>query len=104
MHEGVPAYLAQQLIAQYGEETAERIAAGYAASRAVTLRANPLKADVQTVRQALAERGIETEPVAWYSDAMIVKNAREDALTALDMPKEEENKQAEAEAASGVEE
>ena len=85
MHAGVPAYLAQQLIAQYGEETAERIAAGYAASRAVTLRANPLKADVQTVRQALAERGIETEPVAWYSDAMIVKNAREDALTALDL-------------------
>ena len=38
MHEGVPAYLAQLLVAQYGEETAERIAAGYEASRAVTLR------------------------------------------------------------------
>ena len=85
MHEGVPAYLAQLLIAQYGEELAERIANGYAASRAVTLRANPLKADAQTVRQALGEKGIETEPVAWYGDAMIVKNAREDALTALDL-------------------
>ena len=85
MHEGVPAYLAQLLIAQYGEETAERIAEGYAKSRAVTLRANPLKADAQTVRQALCEKGIETEPVAWYGDAMIVSNAREDALTALDL-------------------
>ena len=63
MHEGVPAYLAQLLIAQYGEETAEQIAKGYEAQRAVTLRANPLKTDVQTVRQALAAQGIETEPV-----------------------------------------
>ena len=42
MHEGVPAYLAQLLVQQYGEEIAERIAAGYEAQRAVTLRANPL--------------------------------------------------------------
>ena len=55
MHEGVPAYLAQLLTAQYGEETAERIAQGYAAQRAVTLRANPLKVDVKTVLQALAD-------------------------------------------------
>ena len=85
MHEGVPAYLAQMLIQQYAEELAERITQGYAAQRAVTLRANPLKTDVQAVRQALADRGIETRPVAWYGDAMIVENAREDALTQLDM-------------------
>ncbi|MBQ7885658.1 MAG: RsmB/NOP family class I SAM-dependent RNA methyltransferase [Clostridia bacterium] len=85
MHEGIAAYLAQQLRAQYGEETAERIAQGYAAQRMVTLRANSLKTDVQTVRQALADKGIETDPVSWYGDAMIVKNAREDALTALEM-------------------
>ena len=28
MHEGVPAYLAQLLVSQYGEETAQRIAQG----------------------------------------------------------------------------
>ncbi|MBR4039047.1 MAG: RsmB/NOP family class I SAM-dependent RNA methyltransferase [Clostridia bacterium] len=72
-------------MAQYGEETAERIAQGYAAQRAVTLRANPLKADVHTVAKTLAEKGIETQAVAWYSDAMIVKNAREDAIEALEM-------------------
>ena len=85
MHEGVPAYLAQLLIAQYGEETAQRIAAGYEAQRAVTLRANPLKTNAQAVREALAGMGIETQPVSWYGDAMIVKNAREDALTSLEM-------------------
>ncbi|MBQ4266501.1 MAG: RsmB/NOP family class I SAM-dependent RNA methyltransferase [Clostridia bacterium] len=85
MHEGVPAYLAQLLCAQYGEEMAERIAQGYAAQRAVTLRANPLKSDAAAVRAALAVNGIETNPVSWYADAMIVESAREDALTKLDM-------------------
>ena len=85
MHEGVPAYLAQLLRAQYGEETAERIAQGYAAQRAVTLRANPLKTDAQTVRERLAAQDIETSPVPWYADAMIVRGAREDALTGLDL-------------------
>jgi len=85
MHEGVPAYLAQLLCAQYGEETAERIAQGYAVQRAVTLRANPLKASAAEVREALAAQGIETSPVSWYGDAMIVKNVREDALTKLDL-------------------
>lgn len=85
MHEGVPAYLAQLLCAQYGEETAERIAQGYAAQRAVTLRANTLKTDAQAVRERLAAQGIETSPVPWYADAMIVSGAREDALTGLDL-------------------
>ena len=85
MHEGVPAYLAQLLVAQYGEELAEKIAQGYATQRAVTLRANLLKTNAQAVRAALTEKGIETEDVPWYGDAMIVKSAREDALTALDM-------------------
>lgn len=85
MHEGVPAYLAQMLCAQYGEETAERIAQGYAAQRAVTLRANLLKASAETVKEKLAAQGIETSPVAWYGDAMIVHGVREDALTRLDL-------------------
>ena len=85
MNEGVPAYLAQLLIKQYGEETAERIAAGFEAQRAVTLRANRLKADAPAVRAKLAEKGIETGTVAWSEDAMIALNVREDALTALDL-------------------
>lgn len=83
MMENVPAYLAELLCAQYGEEIAERIAAGFDSQRAVTLRANALKSDRETIRAALAQQGIETEDVPWSGDALIVKNAREDALTAL---------------------
>ncbi len=85
MHEGVPAYLAQLLVSQYGEEIAEQIAGGFAAQRAVTLRANRLKTDVQTVNEKLAAQGVETQRVDWSEDALIVLNAREDALTALDL-------------------
>lgn len=85
MHEGLPAYLAQLLISQYGEETAQRIAAGFEAQRAVTLRANRIKTDVQTVRAKLEEKGIGTQPVSWSEDALIVRDVREDALTALDL-------------------
>ena len=85
MHEGVPAYLAQLLASQYGEETAERIAAGFEARRAVTLRANTLKTDAQTVAEKLEARGIATQRVAWSNDALIAENVREDALQALDL-------------------
>ena len=40
MHEGIPSYLAQLIVAQYGEETAERISSGFEKKRVVTLRAN----------------------------------------------------------------
>lgn len=85
MHEGVPAYLAQLLISQYGEETAERIAAGFEVRRSVTLRANRLKTDAKTVAQKLLEKGIQTETVSWSEDALIAVDVREDALTALDL-------------------
>ena len=85
MHEGIPAYLAQLLCAQYGEETAERIAQGYEAQRAVTLRVNPLKGNVQTVKEKLEELGIAVTPVSWDADAMIVHDVREDALEKLPM-------------------
>ena len=85
MHEGVPAYLAQLLVSQYGEETAQRIAQGFEAQRAVTLRVNRLKADAQTVRESLMEKGIETQTVSWSEDALIAPAVREDALEALAM-------------------
>ena len=81
----VPAYLSQLLDEQYGAETADRIAQGYAAQRAVTLRANTLKTDAETVRAKLSEKGIRMLPVGWSADAMIVCDVREDALTQLDL-------------------
>ncbi len=83
MQEGIPSYLAQLIIAQYGEETAERIAQGFECRRKTTLRANTIKSDAATVRAALNAVGIGTQDVAWSKDAMILENAREDAVTPL---------------------
>ena len=83
MHEEVPPYLNELLCAQYGGETAQRIAAGYAARRAVTLRANRLKTDAQAVYEALTAQGIALSRVPWSEDAFICEGVREDALTAL---------------------
>lgn len=83
MHQSVPSYLAELLCAQYGEELAGNIAEGFAAQRAVTLRANTLKSDRDAVRAALCAQGIHTQDVPWSADALIVEGAREDAVTAL---------------------
>lgn len=81
----IPGYLAQLLEAQYGQEDAARIGQGYRAARRVTLRVNRLKARTQDVRGQLHAAGIETREVPWYEDALIIENAREDAVTALPM-------------------
>ena len=83
MHEGIPSYLAQLILAQYGEETAERISRGFEAKRVTTLRANRIRSDAAAVRAALDGAGIAVRDVAWSGDAMILENAREDAVTPL---------------------
>lgn len=83
MHEGIPSYLAQLILAQYGEETAERISRGFEAKRVTTLRANRIRSDAATVRAALDGASIAVRDVAWSGDAMILENAREDAVTPL---------------------
>lgn len=80
-----PLFLAELLAAQYGEAVAGRIMEGYAARRGVSLRVNRLKAEVSQVREALAQAGIATQTVAWSEDALIVREAREDAIAALPM-------------------
>lgn len=79
----IPAYLAQCITAQYGEETAARIERGFACRRRVTLRANTIKSDAASVRAALAAANIAVSDVAWSADAMILEGVREDAVTPL---------------------
>lgn len=79
----IPAFLKEKLAAQYGGEGLERIAAGYGVRRCTTLRVNRLRASVDGVRRALEEAGIHTQAAPFYEDALIVLDAREDALAAL---------------------
>ena len=85
MREDIPQYLREQLLLQYGEADAERIAAGYEARRQVTLRVNRLKGDAASVCAALEAAGIGIQSVPWYEDAMILPGVREEAVTALEI-------------------
>lgn len=79
----IPAFLQEKLIAQYGEETARRILASYAARRPVTLRVNALRADALAVREQLSAAGIAFDDVPWSEHALILRDVREDAVRAL---------------------
>lgn len=78
----ISAFLSEKLSAQYGDEAA-RIFAGFSSQRLTTLRVNRLKTDADTVRRALADAGIEMQTAAWSEDALILLNAKEDAVSAL---------------------
>lgn len=78
----VPALFLERLHAQYGAALADEIVSGLV-RRPVTLRANPLKADALTVRQALEAAGIAHDTVPWYADAFILRDVREERVQAL---------------------
>ena len=83
MEQMIPGFLEEMLKKQYGEEAFAKILAGYQARRPVTLRVNPLKADRNTVEQALTGAGIAFKNVSWYEDAMIIEDAREPEIQEL---------------------
>lgn len=69
--------------------TDERILTGFerARNRVVTLRANTLKTDADTVAAALDHAGIAYERVPWYADAFVITEERERAIWELDIYK-----------------
>lgn len=79
----MPELMADHIARRYGAETAEEIARGFAQKRPVTLRVNTLRAAKEDVLQALAGAGIAAREVSWYADALILPDAREEALRAL---------------------
>ena len=78
----IPEPLIALLREQYSPEVADRVTAGFV-RRAVTLRVNTLKATPDEVTAALTSAGIAWQPVPWYADALILPDAREEALRAL---------------------
>ncbi|MDE7158863.1 MAG: hypothetical protein K2N74_04735, partial [Clostridiales bacterium] len=73
-------FLKDELIKEYGTETAEQIMLGYSALRSVTLRANTLKTNIETLKTQLREMGIAFHEVEWYSDALILESCTEEEL------------------------
>lgn len=81
-------HLMKLLESQYGSEYAEKILAGYAAKRKVTLRVNTIKSSVNEVEDVLQKENIQFFPVSWYSEAFIIENADERSIQELDIYKE----------------
>lgn len=85
----LPRDFIDRLYGEYPALLVERILRGFAVNRPVTLRVNRLRAVAgsaavagasfagnedlaATIRTELADHGIATEPVSWYSDALVV--------------------------------
>jgi len=88
MEQQIPAFLQEMLISQYGEELFSKILSGYEKERAVTLRVNTLKTDVDFVKQCLKDAGIGFLEVSWSKEALIIEGVREDAIRSLTMYEE----------------
>ncbi len=84
----VPEFLAEKLVSQYGSEIFTRIVQGYKAERLVTLRVNTIKSDSQEVKKSLKSNHILFRTVPWYENALIVENARENAVRELEIYKQ----------------
>ena len=82
-NDGLPAFLEPLLAEQYTEDDVQRILAGLQERRAVTLRANTLRANRDEVAQALDEAGITWESVPWYADAFVLPAASEKDVWSL---------------------
>ena len=86
----LPDFFAPLLAEQYEPSDVQRILDGCSATRPVTLRANTLLASREEVASALDDAGIAYEPVEWYGDAFVIRDAREKAL--WDLPVYQEGK------------
>lgn len=80
---GLPNFLLEALTHQYDEATRVKILDGMNARRAVTLRANTLKTDAESVAAALNAAGISFSRAPFWENAFILDTAREKDVWAL---------------------
>ena len=77
MIQGIPNFLYEKLIKQYGEETTNKIIEGYSKNRPVTLRVNTLKNNIQNVKEIFANQESNVQEVSWYKNALIIPKRSE---------------------------
>ena len=69
---------------QYNDEDVERIFNGYNSKRAVTLRINIIKTNVEDIKNELKTQNVEFEAIPWSEEALIIKNKSEKDLQQLE--------------------
>lgn len=80
----IPDFFREMLNSQYGESLANKITDGFC-KRVVTLRANTIKSNVESVKETLTNYGIDFKEVIWYKDALIIENAKESDIRKLNI-------------------
>ncbi len=83
----IPVFLKEKLEKQYGKECLNKIFDGFLSDKKVTIRVNTLKSNKAEIENCLENENIEFESVNWYKDAIIIKNAKEIDLQALEIYK-----------------
>lgn len=85
MQEEIPEFLYELLTKQYDKETVEKIIEGYKKERPVTLRTNTIKSNIETIKENLTQSGIKYNEVLWNKEALIIEEAREEAIKKLEI-------------------
>lgn len=85
MELSIPNFLKEKLVKQYGEEQTQKIIEGYSQKRAVTLRANLLKTNVEHIEEELKKAQIAYQKVPWNTAAFILENVAEQEIRTLDI-------------------
>ena len=81
----LPKEFIEELYSNYTPLTVDKILSGMTGKRNTTIRVNTLKSDVQKIMNILKENAIKFDRVNWYTDALIIKNATEKQIEALEI-------------------
>lgn len=81
----LPDFFLEMLNKQYGRELTNRILEGYSKKRAVSLRVNTLKSNINTIKNKLLDEEIQFETVSWNDNALIIKNTNEKTIQNMDI-------------------
>lgn len=81
----IPEFLVEMLNKQYNEKIVSEILQGFNVKRKVTLRVNNLKTNLDIGKNEFDKLGIKYKTVKFYENALIIDNASEKDLQALEM-------------------
>ena len=88
MEKAVPEFFKENLIEQYGKETAQNLICDLIKPKKVTLRVNTIKSDADEIKAVLDAKNIRFTTINWYKDAFIIENVKEDIIKELDIYKQ----------------
>ena len=81
----LPEKFIDELYEMYSPVTVDKILLGMTDDRYLTLRVNTIKYNIYDLMKYFRERNIKFERVPWYSDALVIKNAKEKDIQKLDI-------------------